>query len=154
MFINLTLRQISSWKTLLKAFFFGAGLTACFFLHDRMFNRRLDVSEWEKIQSKSCRINRSIALSEDLCVTMFQGPISSICLFANIILGLPFALLPKELKPLLRFFSRKSNESLSKLNSPLRTAQRSFWLFDFGSETPSVSTRYPVGLTCLSWHFG
>lgn len=35
---------------------------------------------------------------------MFQGPISSICLFANIIFGLPFSLLPKELKLFLRFF--------------------------------------------------
>lgn len=64
---------------------------------------------------------------------MFQGPISSICLFANIIFGLPFSLLPKELKLFLRFlfffFLRKSNESLSKLNLPLRAedlALRSF----------------------------
>lgn len=55
-------------------------------------------------QSKSCRINRSIVLSEDVCVRMFQGPISSICLFPNIIFGLPFSLLPKELKLFLRFF--------------------------------------------------
>lgn len=59
-----------------------------------MFNRRLDVSEWENPKVKAAGLIEALRSLR----------ISSICLFANIIFGLPFSLLPEELKPFRQFF--------------------------------------------------